>query len=317
MFLVRNMHNSLARESGAAMAIFTVRHITTYRYRQPVGFGEHRMMLRPRECHDQRVLEARLEITPKPMNLRWTQDVFGNDVAIARFAGMAQTLRFESTVRLEHFPTDIVDLEIESFARTYPFTYGAEHMPDLAPFLARQFPDRDHELGQWVRALLPNGESTGTLELLVKLNQTIKLTFSHVARHEKGVQEPLVTLSLRRGSCRDHAVLMIEAVRSLGMAARFVSGYLHLPDDNDTGGGNMHAWIQVYLPGAGWVDFDPASGAVGNRDLIRVAVVREPGQAIPLQGTWAGSASDYSQMNVEVQVAAADADWANRRARTG
>ena len=306
-------------ESGGAMTILAVRHITTYRYKQPVAFGEHRMMLRPRECHDQRVLESKLEITPRPTNLRWTQDVFGNHVAIARFSGRAQALRFESAVRLDHVPTDIVDLEIENFARTYPFTYGAEDMPDLAPFIERQSSDGDHELDQWVRTFLHNGKSTDTGALLVKLNRTIRETFTHVTRHEKGVQDPLLTLNLRRGSCRDLAVLMIETVRSLGMAGRFVSGYLHLPDDNDSddaGGGNMHAWVQVYLPGPGWLDFDPASGIIGNRDLIRVAVVRVPCQATPLQGTWTGSPSDHLEMTVEVKVTAADAGWANRRART-
>jgi transglutaminase-like putative cysteine protease len=151
------------------------------------------------------------------------------------------------------------------------------------------------------------------------LNRTIKETFTHVTRHEKGVQDPLLTLNLRRGSCRDLAVLMIEAVRSLGMVARFVSGYLYLADDNDNdyaGGGNMHAWVQVYLPGPGWLDFDPASGIVGNRDLIRVAAVRVPCQAIPLHGTWTGFPSDYLEMTVEVKITAADAKGANRPART-
>jgi transglutaminase-like putative cysteine protease len=306
--------------------ILAVRHITTYKYKQPVALGEHRMILRPRECHDQRVLELNLEITPKPTNLRWTQDVFGNHVAIARFAGRAQALRFESTARLDHFPTDIDDMEIENFARTYPFSYGAEEMPELAPFLERQCSDRDHELVQWVRTFLCEGGSTDTIALLVKLNRAIKETFTHVSRHEKGVQDPLLTLKLRRGSCRDLAAFMIEAVRALGMAARFVSGYLHLPDDNsddtdsnhtdidDTGGGNMHAWLQVYLPGPGWLDFDPASGIVGNRDLIRVAMVRVPSQAIPLQGTWTGCPTDYLEMTVTVKVTAADA--AKRALRT-
>jgi len=301
------------------MAVFIVRHITTYRYKQPVSFGEHWMMLRPRESLDQRVLDSKLEISPKPPDLRWTRDVFGNHVAVARFVGRAQALCFESTVRLDHFPTDIVDMEIENFTRTYPFTYGAEDMPDLAPFVGRQSSDGNHELDQWVRTFLCKGESTNTRALLVKLNRTIKETFTHVTRHEKGVQDPLLTLNLRRGSCRDLAVLMIEAVRSLGMAARFVSGYLHVRNDNDdrhAGGGNMHAWVQVYLPGPGWLDFDPASGIVGNRDLIRVAVVRVPCQAIPLHGTWTGFPSDYLGMTVEVKVTAADAEGANRPART-
>jgi transglutaminase-like putative cysteine protease len=136
---------------------------------------------------------------------------------------------------------------------------------------------------------------------LIDLTQGIRRTFKYARRHEKGVQTPAQTLALGSGSCRDLAMLMIDAARSLGMAARFVSGYLHIADDH-TGGGNTHAWAQVYLPGPGWVDFDPSSGIVGNRDLVRVAVVRDPRQAIPLHGTFMGSASDYLGMQVEVVV---------------
>lgn len=295
------------------MTVFVVRHITTYRYKQPVSFGEHRMMLRPLEGLDQRVLESRLEIRPKPIDLRWIQDVFGNHVAVARFASRADLLRFDSIVRVDHSPADMVDIDIEGFARAYPFTYGAEDMPDLVRFVERQFPDPDRRLDQWVRQLLGNGGSINTHALLANLTHAIKRTFAYVGRREKGIQDPLHTLEIGSGSCRDLAVLMIEAVRSLGMAARFVSGYLHVRNDNDdAGGGNTHAWVQVYLPGPGWVDFDPTSGIVGNYDLVRVAVVRDPRQAIPLHGTWTGSPADSLGMTVEVNVTAADAKRVRR-----
>jgi transglutaminase-like putative cysteine protease len=313
------MHAIHGTNHGAAVTILTVRHITTYQYKQPVSFGEHRMMLRPRESHDQMLLELELEITPKPTNLRWIRDVFGNHVAIARFAGRAEVLRFECTSRLDHSPAGIFDTDIEDFARTYPFSYGAEDMPDLVRFVERHSPDPEHQLDRWVRALLRKGGSINTHTLLVNLTRTIKQTFTHVARHEKGIQDPLLTLKIGSGSCRDLAMLMIEAVRSLGMAARFVSGYLHVPEgstDGCAGGGNTHAWVQVYLPGPGWVDFDPASGIVGNRDLVRVAVVRDPRQAIPLHGTWTGFPSDNLGMTVEVNVTAAETQRANRPART-
>jgi transglutaminase-like putative cysteine protease len=312
------MHGIQANH-GVAMPILTVRHITTYQYRQPVLFGEHRMMLRPRESPDQRLLESKLEITPKPANLRWAQDVFGNHVAIARFAGRADTLRFDSTSRLDHSPADLVDIDIEDFARSYPFVYGAEDMPDLVRFLERHSSDPDHQIDRWARALLRKGGSTNTRALLVSLTRTINQTFTYVARHEKGVQDPLVTLKIGSGSCRDLAMLMIEAVRSLGMAARFVSGYLHVPDqhdEGDAGGGNTHAWAQVYVPGPGWVDFDPASGIIGNRGLVRVAVVRDPRQAIPLHGTWTGFPSDNVGMSVEVNVTASRAGSDGFRARS-
>src|SRR4029450_9323569 len=223
------------------MTILTLRHITTYQYKQPVSFGEHRMMLRPRESHDQRLLESKLEITPKPTNLRWIKDAFGNHVAIARFAGRAEALRFDSTIRLDHSPADIVDMDIEDFARAYPFTYDAGDRPDLVRFIERQSLDPHHQLDQWVHSFLRKGGSTNTRALLVDLTRTIKQTFTYVARHEKRIQHPLLTLKLGSGSCRPLAVLMIEAVRSLGMAARLVSGYLHVRDPNDdgnAGGGN-------------------------------------------------------------------------------
>jgi transglutaminase-like putative cysteine protease len=138
------------------------------------------------------------------------------------------------------------------------------------------------------------------------MTQTIKQTFKHVARHEKGIQDPVRTLKLASGSCRDLAGLMIAALRSLGFAARFVSGYLHLADDDDdrVTGGNTHAWVQVCVPGPGWVDFDPSSGRIGNLNLVRVAVAREPREAIPLQGIWFGAASDHLAMKVAVKVTA-------------
>jgi transglutaminase-like putative cysteine protease len=141
------------------------------------------------------------------------------------------------------------------------------------------------------------------------MTQTIRRNFKHVGRHEKGTFDPIQTLKLASGSCRDLAMLMIAALRSLGIAARFVSGYLHLAgdDDDQLTGGNTHAWVQAYIPGPGWVDFDPSSGMVGNQNLVRVAVAHKPHEAIPLQGTWIGSASDHLAMKVAVKVRAADA----------
>lgn len=130
--------------------------------------------------------------------------------------------------------------------------------------------------------------------------------FTYLRREEPGTQDPISTLQMGTGSCRDFALLMMEAVRSLGLAARFVSGYLYVPakDGGHVGGGATHAWVEVYLPGAGWMEFDPTNGIIGNRDLIRVAVVRDPRQAVPLSGTWTGDPSDLIGMDVEVDVTA-------------
>jgi transglutaminase-like putative cysteine protease len=294
------------------MPILTIRHVTTYHYKQPVAFGEHRMMLRPRDDDDQTVLESELEITPEPSHLTWTRDIFGNHVATARFAQRAAELRFESTIRLDHAPAGLHAADIEDFARTYPFAYAAEDKDRLARFLAPL--SRHPKLDRWARAFLRKDASADTAELLVAMTQTIRRSFKHAARHEKGIQDPIRTLTLGSGSCRDLAVLMIAGLRSLGLAARFVSGYLHLADDDDgVTGGNTHAWVQVYVPGPGWVDFDPSSGMAGNQNLVRVAVVHEPREAIPLQGTWIGTASDHLAMKVAVKVTAA----AEAGARTG
>lgn len=284
------------------MPILTVRHVTTYHYKQPVAFGEHRMMLRPRDDDDQKVLESELRITPEPSQLTWTKDIFGNHVATACFVDRAAELRFDSSMHLDHTPGDFHAADIDDFARTYPFAYAAEDRSDLASFIAPLSPHR--ELDRWAAKFLRQDGSAETRALLVDLTRTINQNFKHVARHEKGTQGPIKTLKLGSGSCRDLAVLMIGALRSLGIAARFVSGYLNLDDDDDdrVTGGNTHAWVQVYVPGPGWVDFDPSSGMVGNRNLVRVAVVCEPREAIPLQGTWIGTASDHLAMNVAVRV---------------
>ena len=213
------------------MPILTVRHVTTYHYKKPVAFGEHRMMLSPRDDDDQIVLESELEITPAPSQISWTRDIFGNHVATARFAERASELRFESTMRLHHAPTDFRAAAIEDFARSHPFAYVEEDRPGLACFLTPLSPHP--QLDRWAAAFLREDGSADTRKLLVDMTRAINRTFKHMARHEKGIQDPVRTLELASGSCRDLAALMIAALRSLEIAARFVSGYLHLVDDDD------------------------------------------------------------------------------------
>jgi len=298
--------------------ILNVHHVTTYRYRQPVLLGEHRMMFRPRDSHDQKLLDSRLVITPEPAGIRWTQDVFGNSVAHARFAGRASELVFDSTIRLEHSAQHATDFTIEEHAEAIPFSYGADEAPDLLRSVERQYLDPKRAVDRWARRFLRRDGTTRTRELLREMTHAIRRDFTYIGREERGTQDPAITLRLASGTCRDFAVLMMEAVRSLGLAARFVSGYLHSPGSEvRRGGGATHAWLQVYLPGAGWVEFDPTNGIVGSRDLIRVAVVRDAAHAIPLSGTWTGFPSDSLSMTVSVVVTAepepATVDAHNRR----
>jgi transglutaminase-like putative cysteine protease len=298
-----------------AMAILDIKHVTTYLYCRPVSFGEHRMMLLPRDDEDQKVLECEIDIRPKPVRLDWSRDIFGNHVAIAKFNDRANKLSFVSKVRLDHASVKFHASDIDYSARRYPFAYSVNQWAALNRYI--EPPIARNALDRWSAAFFQNRKSTDLHELLVSMTQTIKRTIEHVSRHEEGIQDPVRTLALKSGSCRDVAVLMIAALRSRGIAARFVSGYVHLVDDeddeeddvvkgDDIAGGNTHAWVQVYVPGPGWVDLDPAAGAIGNQKLIRVAAVQHPGEAIPLQGSWYGSPSDHLSMNVAVRVRAVD-----------
>jgi len=293
------------------MPLFTVRHVTTYRYTQPVSFGEHRLMFRPRDSHDQKLLDSRLAITPQPASLRWVHDAFGNCVTFADFADtQARELCFESSICLDHSPSGSSDCQLEDYARTYPFAYAPDEMPDLLPVITPQYADPGQAIHRWVRRFLRQGRHTDMATLLTTFTHALKESFTYERRSETGTRSPALTLELGRGSCRDLALLMIEALRSLGLAARFVSGYLYVPSRDGLqyrGGGSTHAWCQVYLPGAGWLEFDPTNAIIGNRDLIRVAVARHPSQAVPLSGTYYGDATDCLGMSVEVNVRSAAA----------
>ncbi|MEP7030626.1 MAG: transglutaminase family protein [Pseudolabrys sp.] len=287
------------------MPVLTIRHKTEYSYARPVAFGQHRVMLRPRDGHDLRVIALRMAIEPPPISLRWIHDVFGNSVGIATFEGQSDRLVFETEVTIDHDPTHGIDLPADDEASFYPFQYEAEEMPDLVRSIKCQYPDPDGQLKALARQFVRPDGPTDTRDLLTAVTHAIKQQFTYQRRVEHGVQSPLETLSLGTGTCRDFALFMIEAVRTLGFAARFVSGYLHVRSGSGRlGGGNTHAWVQVYLPSAGWVEFDPTNGIVGNHDLIRVAVAREPGQAVPLCGTFTGNRSDSIGMKVDIDVIA-------------
>ena len=285
----------------------TVRHVTVYRYSEPVGLGEHRMMFRPRESHDLRLLKASLDIIPTPTRLRWLHDVFDNSIAVATFEGLTSELRFDSSVTLEHVETTLPDYPLEEYAQTYPFSYADDELPNLARALVHHYPSDQVE--RWVGQFLDPSGRTEPMSLLRSITLAIKNEFLYIRRSEKGIQSPNETLQSRRGSCRDFAVLMMEATRSLGLAARFVSGYIFVPNIDAggvVGGGATHAWMQAYLPGAGWVDFDPTNSLIGNRHLIRVAVAWDPKLVLPLWGTFVGSASSFLGMDVTVTVTAED-----------
>jgi transglutaminase-like putative cysteine protease len=271
--------------------------------------GEHRLMTRPRDSHDLRLLDTALTIEPAASHVRWMHDVFGNSIAIVSFESPAQVLTFTSDFRAEHYPTPPQEITIEPYAQIFPFSYSAGDAEDLGRTNERHYPDPEHRVDDWAHALLQRAEQASTLETLSAMTRSIKGAFRYQARQTEGVQTPLETLDRSSGSCRDFALFMMEAARSLGLAARFVSGYLYdggkvESGEKLVGGGETHAWVQIYLPGAGWVEYDPTNALIGGRNLIRVAVTRDPSQAVPLAGSFKGAPDAYESMTVKVEITA-------------
>lgn len=273
-------------------------------------------MFRPRDSHDLRHVSSSLNLSPHAQ-IRWYHDVFNNSIAIADFEGAeAAELTFESNVVVEHYGSDGIEFPIEHHARQLPFAYSSDEIQDLARCNERHYPDRNRQVDVWAQDFLMEARSQ-TDYVLANMTRDIATNFTYVERLEEGTQKPLVTLNTRRGTCRDFALLMMEAARALGIATRFVTGYLYDPvysepqqsdllQNGDAlplrGAGATHAWIQAYLPGAGWIEYDPTNGIVGGSNLIRVAVARDPSQAIVVDGTYFGAAEDFIEMTVTVDV---------------
>ncbi len=289
------------------MPIVSIRHRTSYRYRTPVAFGEHRMMLRPQEGFDQRLVAYELDISPQPSLLRHLHDLTDAGVAIARFDARADALVVESRTTLEHLPHAALDLEAADAAiGAGAFSYDAEELPLLAASMHPRHPDAG-TVEAWARRFLRPVGRTRLSTVLCDMTHEVRASFAYEVREAGAPQTPQVTLERRRGSCRDFAVLMIEAARRLGLAARFASGYVYggsLKGGGKAGGshGHTHAWVRVYLPGCGWADFDPTNGIVGSAGLIRVASAADPRLTLPLHGAWRGMRSDFLGMDVEVDI---------------
>ena len=289
---------------------YDIVHTTIYRYREPVRFGEHRVMFRPRDSHDLRVLATDLQVSPEAA-VRLIQDPHSNSIAIVQPRVEATELRIECSFTIEHAHSQNLELPLDPAAEFFPFAYSVEERFDLEHYLRPHHDDPQGELTGWARQFLRTDGPTRTRELLVAMNQHIRDEFTYAARDEEGTQSPQQTLARGSGSCRDFALLMMEAARRLGVATRFVSGYLYDPalDATDpatstdlVGAGSTHAWLQAYLPGAGWVPFDPTNNLTGGNTLIRVGVARDPQQAAPVSGTWFGPADAYLGMAVQVKV---------------
>ncbi len=306
--------------------VLEVEHTTTYHYARPVTFSHHRVSFLPRAAHDLKVLSSTLEVSPHSRQ-HWMHDVFSNSLTVVEPLLPADELRFSARFAIEHAGVKNMELPVSPEAEHYPFEYTDERKSDLSNFLPLQYPDDAGLLRDWMAKFMPQRGRIHTRDVLVNLCEGIRSDFAYAARDAMGTQRPAQTLQLGTGTCRDFALLMMEAARTLGIAARFVSGYIydqaldrpadddasagaHDIDSRDAGGtrgsGATHAWLHVYLPGAGWVPFDPTNTLYGGTDLIRVAYTRTPEQAAPVSGSWEGDAADFVGMQVQVQVRRVD-----------
>ena len=268
------------------MRRYNILHRTYYNFSAAVWLEPHALRLRPREGHELRIESSTLKITP-PATLRWHSDVEGNSVAIATFQSPASQLLVESEVIIQQFNEAPLDFLMADYATHYPFAYTPEDSVVLFPYMHRPEPTDRDLLGKWVDALWQPGERIQTYALLQRLNIHIDQTLSYRVREEPGVQSAEETLACGTGSCRDFANLFMAATRRLGLAARFVSGYLHAPPSSADFGAT-HAWAEVYLPGAGWKGFDPTSGEIAGTNHIAVAVARLPELVPPISGSFVG-----------------------------
>jgi transglutaminase-like putative cysteine protease len=286
----------------------TVDHLTEYQYERPVSFGEHSLYLRPRESQTIHVEFFDLESTPDG-RLRWVRDCFNNVVAVVSFGPQeSNRLSFRVRMRFDVAEENPFDFILEPRAAEFPFSYDEREKSALAPYLESEESERWPIL-DWARQNLGDpSKPRETISLLTDLNLAIHRSIVYERRDEEGTQSANETLERGQGSCRDVAQLFVATSRQLGLAARFVSGYLYEPVRPDgsvasnVAAGSMHAWAEVYLPGAGWRGFDPTNGLLADHHFLPAAVANVPDWVSPIQGRYFHSGSVASRMNVMLRM---------------
>jgi transglutaminase-like putative cysteine protease len=267
-----------------------IRHRTHYSYAQPIKLLPHKLMLRPRDSFDLRLLRTGLTIQPAAA-LSWMHDAYGNSVAIATFGEPSAELSIESDLTIRRYQPATPQRAAAPWRTGAPVAYSEDERIALAPFMKQATMDADGTLSRFAAAAVTAAAAHG--HPLLALSAAIHDALDYRMRFEEGTQEPLDTLRSKSGTCRDYAWLFIEGARHLGYAARFITGYLHnVGMENATEltaeVGFSHAWADVYVPGDGWVEFDPTNLLVADRQLIRVAVTRTPAEASPVSGSFVG-----------------------------
>ena len=276
------------------MSLFRLRHATTYVFSAPVTLGPHLLYLRPRADHALRLDASTLTVSP-PADIIWRNDAYGNSVAVAAFSGQTDRLDIVSELTAETFPRS--ESQRKALLANGPLVWPINEQPALAPYFHIENRNRSAIAG-WLKKTV---SKTAKLpyDKLLECAARIRGEFDYRPRYEPGLQSPQETVATHSGTCRDFAELMIAASRSLGCAARFVSGYIYVPNAAP-GSAAPHAWAECYLPGTGWIEIDATNGLVEHGDLIPVAVALSGRNLSPVTGTFTGSAS--SQLGVGVDV---------------
>jgi transglutaminase-like putative cysteine protease len=285
---------------------FEILHTTTYKYAKPVTFGTHCAMFLPGATMRGRLLRWSAK-TSLPSEIRWVSDPLGNNMTVMDISEPGSELTFTFQFRAIHFGTKgVEEFPLEARAEEVPVQYTPDEWTDLAAFIRPHAQDSDSSVAAWGKSFVA-GDQDRTTDVLRRMLDSFHDSFTYQGRESEGTLAPGETLRSKSGACRDYAWLMIETLRRLGFACRFVSGYLYdsaldRGEAGMVGSGATHAWVQIFLPGAGWVHYDPTNRISAGYDLIPVAMARHPGQAVPLQGSWIGKTQDYLGMSVNVTV---------------
>lgn len=299
----RHEHGSYVRADpirSGLMRRLHIHHTTTYAYSDAVALRPHTVRIRPREGHDVRIESSRLETTPAS-TVQWHRDVHDNSVAVLTFRDLTTELSIHGEVIIQHYDEQPLNFLVAESAITFPFLYNPAERVDLLPYTIAAFPDDNAPLDAWLRHFWRPGEVVETYLLLDTMNRAIAHHLTYARREAPGVQSPATTLARQSGSCQDFATLFMEGCRYIGLAARFISGYLYGPA-TAIGLGAMHAWCEVYLPGAGWKGFDSSNGEVVGTHHIAVAVHRHPEAVPPVAGSFVGQLAYAPTLAVDVQV---------------
>jgi transglutaminase-like putative cysteine protease len=276
-----------------------IRHETTYAYSEAVKFGTWRLLMRPLDTHATRLIQAWLE-TP-PSRVKWSYDAYGNCLCHLTPTSQSDRLSVVNNLIVDRYPSPLAAVNIDNPVSAMPVVYSLGDRRILEPFIAPATDDHDEAYLEWLRAQRFDA-SEPAIEFLKRFNRGIHERFGYGVRDEEGVQSPGETLALNSGTCRDFAWLMIESLRRLGFAARFATGYLHSPNATVRGAGATHAWCEVFLPDAGWMEFDPTNDLVESSSLIRVAATRTWAEASPMTGVIFGNADSELRVSVDVDL---------------